>query len=160
MSNNDFHYRIIKARIAETLIKELFQNCGYSVFEYGMERSVPTILGKIQDRNEETAKQIRSMPDFVVQNAKNGKLDYVEVKYRKDGRFSLSDLIEDYPYKNAIFIIVSKHNIKAITFADLEESLTIQTKGVNLEEFPLFDLNKEMVWKYRRYTESFFDGVD
>lgn len=160
MSNNDFHYRIIKARIAETLIKELFQNCGYSVFEYGMERSVPTILGKIQDGNEETAKQIRSMPDFVVQNAKNGKLDYVEVKYRKDGRFSLSDLIEDYPYKNAIFIIVSKHNIKAIAFADLEEGLTIQTKGVNLEEFPLFDLNKGMVWKYRRYTESFFDGVD
>ena len=160
MSNNDFHYRIIKARVAETLIKELFQNCGYTVFEYGMERTVPGILGRFQDKEEETAKQIRSMPDFVVQNSQNGKLDYVEVKYRKDGRFSLSDLLEDYPYKNAIFIIVSKHNIKAMNYSKLEDGKNIQTDGVNLEEFPLFDLNKELVWKYRRYAESFFDGVE
>ncbi|WP_321996380.1 hypothetical protein [Draconibacterium orientale] len=160
MSNNDFHYRIIKARVAETLVKELFQNCGYTVFEYGMERTVPSILGRIQDKDEETAKQIRSMPDFVVQNSKNGKLDYVGVKYRKDGRFSLSDLIEEYPYKNAIFIIVSKHNIKAITYSELKEGKNIQADGVNLEEFPVFDLSKELVWKYRRYAESFFDGVE
>lgn len=160
MSNNDFHFRMIKARIAETLVKELFQNCGYTVFEYGMERTVPAILGKIQDKDEVIARQIRSMPDFVVQNSRNGKLDYVEVKYRKDGRFSIGDLIDDFPYKNAIFIIVSKHNIKVITYEDLESGKKIPGDGVNLEDFALFDLGKEMVWKYRRYAESFFDGVE
>lgn len=57
MSNNDFYYRIIKAHIAETLIKELFQNCGCTVLEYGMERTLPKILGKIQDKDDETMKQ-------------------------------------------------------------------------------------------------------
>lgn len=160
MPNQDFHYRLIKARIAETLIKELFQNCGYTVFEYGMERTVPAILGKIQDKNEETAKQIRSMPDFVVQNIENGKLDYVEVKYRKDGRFSLKNLIEGFPYKNAVFIVVSKYSIKAITFADLEEGKKLPDDGIKLEDFKSFDLDKQLVWKYRQYAESFFDGVE
>lgn len=160
MPNQDFHYRIIKARIAETLIKELFQNCGYTIFEYGMERSVPTMLGKIQDKNEETAKQIRSMPDFVVQNAANGKLDYLEVKYRKDGRFSIKDLIEGFPYKNAVFIVVSKRSIWAITYNDLELGKKLPGDGINLEDFKAFDLDKELVWRYRQYAESFFDGVE
>lgn len=160
MHNNDFHYRLIKARVAETLIKELFQNCGYTVFEYGMERTVPSILGKIQDKNEETAKQIRSMPDFVVQNINNGKLDYVEVKYRKNERFGLKDLIEGYPYKNAIFVIVSQKSIRAISFADLELGKKIPDDGSKLEEFKTFDLDKQLVWKYRQYAESFFDGVE
>ncbi len=160
MPNHDFHYRIIKARIAETLIKELFQNCGYTVFEYGMERIVPAILGKIQDKNEETAKQIRSMPDFVVQNIANGKLDYVEVKYRKDGRFSIKDLIEGFPYKNAVFIVVSKNSIRATTFADLEEGKKLPDDGIKLEDFKAFTLDKQLVWKYRQYAESFFEGVE
>ena len=160
MPNQDFHYRLIKARIAETLIKELFQNCGYTVFEYGMERTVPTILEKIQDRNEETTKQIRSMPDFVVQNIENGKLDYVEVKYRKDGRFSIKDLIDGFPYKNAIFIVVSKYSIKAITFSDLERGKKLPDDGIKLEDFKAFDLDKQLIWKYRQYVESFFDGVE
>lgn len=42
MFKNNFHYRMIKARIAETIVKELFQICGYSVFEHGMERAMPT----------------------------------------------------------------------------------------------------------------------
>lgn len=160
MHNQDFHYRIIKARIAETLIKELFQNCGYTVFEYGMERTVPSILGKIQNRNEETAKQIRSMPDFVVQNNKTGKLDYVEVKYRKNERFGLNDLIEGYPYKNAIFIIVSKTNIWIISYKELEQGKTIPHGGSPLENSELFMLDKSLIQKYKQYAISFFKGVE
>jgi hypothetical protein len=81
----------------------LFQNCGYTVSEYGMERTLPNILRKIQNRDEETAKQIRSMPDFVVQNPENGQLNYVEVKYRKSGKFRLSDLIKELWCSSASF---------------------------------------------------------
>ncbi|WP_319589274.1 hypothetical protein [uncultured Draconibacterium sp.] len=160
MPNKDFHYRLIKARVAETLIKELFQNCGYTVFEYGMERTVPTILGKIQDKDEETAKQIRSMPDFVVQCPENGQLNYVEVKYRKSGKFRLSDLIKDYPYKNAIFIIVSKSTIRVISYNELEQGNSLPANGCSLEDCETFNLNKELVEKYKTYSASFFDGVE
>lgn len=159
ISNNDFHYRIIKARIAETLVKELFQNCGYTVFEYGMERTVPAILGKIQDKQEKTAVQIRSMPDFVVQSP-SGVLHYVEVKYRKNGIFSISDLIKDFPFHNANFIIVSKQSIQVINYAELKEGKTLPQNNCNLADFKLFNLDKTIVEKYTQYASSFFEGVE
>lgn len=125
-----------------------------------MERTVPTILGKIQDKDEETAKQIRSMPDFVVQNIQNGQLNYVEVKYRKDGKFRLSDLLKDYPYKNAIFIIVSKQNIQAITYQELNNGNVLPNKMNNLEDLDQFDLDKSYIEKYKKYAFNFFDGVE
>ncbi len=36
-----FRYNMVKGRVAETLIQELFLSLGYNVFHYGMERSVP-----------------------------------------------------------------------------------------------------------------------
>jgi len=41
--NHNFHYRMIKARVAETIIKELFLVSGYNVFDYGMERSLRSL---------------------------------------------------------------------------------------------------------------------
>lgn len=38
-----FSENAIKGRVAETIIQELFLMLGYSVFHYGMERSVPGI---------------------------------------------------------------------------------------------------------------------
>lgn len=160
MEHQDFHYRIIKARVAETIIKELFQANGYIVYEYGMEKTLPNILGKIQDQDTEIAKSIRSMPDFVVQNAKDGKLDYVEVKYRKKGAFGLGDLISDYPYKNAIFIIVSKTAIQVCSFHQLDEGDYLPEKGYDLIDSELFELSRESVRKYTAYIQSFFDGIE
>lgn len=157
--NNDFHYRIIKARVAETLIKELFQNCGYTVFEYGMERTVPNIIGKIQDKNEETAIQIRSMPDFVVQNSIHGKLDYLEVKYRKNGQFNFHNLLKDYPYHNAIFVIVSKTDIYAISYKELVK-LNQGEALCKLEDYKHFSLDLALVEKYKAYAQAFFSGVE
>ena len=70
------------------------------------------------------------------------------------------NLIEDYPYKNAIFVIISKKRIRAISFSDLEQGKRIPDDGSRLEEFKTFDLDKQLVWKYRQYAESFFDGVE
>lgn len=160
MNNQDFHFRIIKARVAEAIIKELFQINGYTVFEYGMERTLPNILGKIKDQDADIAKSIRAMPDFVVQNTKNGKLDYVEVKYRKNGEFGLSDLIAHYPYKNAIFIIVSKEKIQVCTFNQLHEGHYLPEKAQDLIDSNLFDLNPNSVLKYIGYVQAFFKDIE
>lgn len=159
--NRNFHYRIIKARVAETIIKELFLVCGYNVFEYGMERSLPTITGRLNNDNSETAIQIRKMPDFVVQAPPPGnELFYVEVKYRKNGQFpSISDGIKNYPYTNAWFIVVSQRDIRCISYQQIIQGTKINSDNCLLENSGTFNLPIEVVHQFQKYAEQFFEGV-
>ncbi|MCW0483317.1 hypothetical protein [Gaoshiqia sediminis] len=156
---HNFQYQKIKGNIAETIIKGLFIDSGYNVFDYGMEKILPSILEKMKGLGDAIASEIRNMPDFVVQHAATGRLDYVEVKYRKDGCFKLAKP-EVFPYKNAWFIIVSKTDIQCISYADLlvEKELTSQSNRT-LENCANFDLKPEMVTKYRQYCKNFYKGV-
>nr|WP_319512346.1 hypothetical protein [uncultured Draconibacterium sp.] len=163
MQNNNFHYRMIKARVAETIIKELFQYCGYNVYEHGMERSMPTIAGKLNYDTSDTAMQIRKMPDFVVQAPPPiNKLHYVEVKYRKACDFPVSsDLIKDYPYTNAWFIIVSKKDIRCISCQQILAGEDLRCNDSYLLENVLeFGLDKKLVKQFTNYAVRFFEGVE
>jgi len=101
--------------------------------------------------NSEVAKAIRSMPDFVMQNTRNGELFYVEVKYRAWGHFALKDLIEEYPYTNAHFIIVTNRNIMHITYNELKEG----KRPVALKTNNLFGLSAQSLKVYREYVGEF-----
>jgi len=63
----DYRYRVIKGRIAETLIEELFLSIGYNVFRHGMENTVPSIVDLLKGVSSDVADNIRLMPDIVVQ---------------------------------------------------------------------------------------------
>lgn len=54
-----FHFRILKARIAETLIKELFKLNDCNVFNFGMEEVLPGITGSLNRDNSSEAQSIR-----------------------------------------------------------------------------------------------------
>lgn len=56
--------------------------------------------------------EIRSMPYFVVTDQKE-RVNYFEIKYRKDGTFKFETLGEDYKYSNGYLILVPKDNIQA-----------------------------------------------
>jgi len=161
--NNHFHYRMIKARIAETIIKELFQLCGFNVFEHGMERTMPTITGKLNCDESDTALKIRKMPDFVVQAPPpDNKLHYVEVKYRKSSNFpASSDNIKNYPYKNAWFIIVSKKDIRCISYQQIMAGENLKKDdSYLLENSKEFNLNTDLVKQFQKYATDFFNGVE
>lgn len=87
----------VKGRVAETIIQELFLAHGYNVFHYGMERSIPGIAQLTCKTFGPVQHQIRSMPDFVVQNRRNNRLHFVEVKYRANGHFSAEEIKGAYP---------------------------------------------------------------
>ena len=163
MLNNNFHYRMIKARVAETIVKELFQLCNFNVFEYGMERSMPTITGKLNYDNSDTALQIRKMPDFVVQSPPpESNLFYVEVKYRKNCKFpSPADDIQNYPYKNTWFIIVSKKDIRCISYSEIIDGKKLtDNDSYLLKNSNIFKLNKKLVIQFQNYAIKFFEGVE
>ncbi|HPE77977.1 MAG TPA: hypothetical protein P5210_03725 [Draconibacterium sp.] len=161
MNTNNFHYRVIKARVAETIIKELFLLSGYSVFDYGMERSMPSITGKLNMDNSETALQIRKMPDFVIQSPPpENELFYVEVKYRKNSQFptDADDLI-NFPYSNAWFIIVSQNNIRCISYNQILQGKNIMADDCLLGNSEIFHLEKKNVKLFQEYARQFFLGV-
>lgn len=66
-----YRYGMIKGRIAETLIQELFLSLGYNVFRYGMENTIPGIMELLKGVRSDVAQEIRRMPDFVMQNPKS-----------------------------------------------------------------------------------------
>ena len=90
-----FRYNMIKGRIAETLIQELFLSLGYNVFRYGMENTIPAIRTLLKGVKTQVANEIKDMPDFVMQNPNSNEVYFVEVKFRANGTFTRNDISKD-----------------------------------------------------------------
>lgn len=155
-----FRYNMVKGRVAETLVQELFLSLGFNVFHYGMERSVPGIANLLKGIKSPVAQEIRSMPDFIVQKPNNGEVFFIEVKYRASEQFSLKDLPEDYPWVNAYFIIVSKRHIKCINYAQLKAGEFIGPECHHyLSNRKEFELDKDTIVSFCNMAVTFFEGV-
>lgn len=152
---------MIKGRIAETLIEELFLSLDYGVFRYGMENTIPGIAKLLHGVRGDVASNIRKMPDFVIQHPKNKSVYFVEVKFRASGEFDKNDdSIKDYPYENTYFIIVSKKHIKCITYKELQEGKAITPTSKNyLGKRDEFGLDKEVIITFCDFAVKFFKEV-
>ena len=166
LSDDDISYRknMIKGRIAETLIEELFLSLDYNVFRYGMENTVPGIMEMLQDVENGVAHKIRRMPDFVVQHKRRSdKLFFIEVKFRKNETFTKEDLSDDYPFENSYFIVVSKNHIKCITYEELQEGKEVTPDSTNFlgerDEFNLNESQKQTIRQFCNFAVKFFQGV-
>ncbi|MFD2726279.1 hypothetical protein [Hyunsoonleella rubra] len=157
----NYRYNMIKGRIAETLIQELFLSLGYNVFHYGMEKTIPGIIELLKGVKTEVANEIRRMPDFVVQNPKTNEVFFIEVKFRKSGEYLPKDLPKDYPYSNAFIILVSKKHIKCISVRELEEGKEITPTSRNyLGSRKEFELDKNVIIDFCNFAVQFFEGVE
>ena len=155
-----FRYGMIKGRIAETLIQELFLSLGYNVFRYGMENTIPGIMELLKGVRSDVSDQIKRMPDFVVQNPRNKNVYFIEVKFRANETFSFSNLPKNYPYENAYFILVSKKHIKCITYSELVDGKEITPTSHNyLGNRKEFDLDKEVIIDFCDFAVQFFENV-
>ncbi len=162
MNEKEFQYRygMIKGRIAETLIQELFLTLGYNVFRYGMENTIPGIMELLKGVRSDVAQEIRRMPDFVMQNPKTKDVYFVEVKFRASGEFRFKDLPKDYPYTNAFIVLVSKRHIKCVTVAELEQGKEITPASQNyLGNRKEFSLDKEVIIEFCNFAVQFFENV-
>ena len=149
---------MIKGRIAETLIEELFLSMKYSVFRYGMENTVPGVMELLKGVRSDVANNIRRMPDLVVQKGK--EVYFIEVKFRANEQFTYKNLPKDYPYRNAFIIIVSKKHIKCITIPELEEGKEVSPNSKNyLGNRKEFDLDKQTIIDFCNFAIKFFRDV-
>lgn len=156
----NFRYGMIKGRIAETLIQELFLSLGYNVFRFGMENTIPGIMDLLKGVRSDVAQEIRRMPDFVMQNPINKEVYFVEVKFRANGEFKLKDLPKNYPYENAYIVLVSKKHIKCITVRELQDGKEITPTSHNyLGNRKEFDLDKDVIIEFCQFAIQFFENV-
>lgn len=155
-----FSLNSIKGRVAETIIQELFLAHGFNVFHYGMERSIPGIAQLTRKTRGEVNDRIRSMPDFVVQDQRNNRLHFVEVKYRANGMFSIDDIKGEYPWPHAYFVLVTKEHIKCLTWKQLSTGKAITPECTNLliKRVEL-GLNRQLIVQYTEVARKFFSGV-
>lgn len=157
---NENSHNMIKGRVAETIIQELFVANYYHVFNYGMERTLPGILSTIKMSSDEVSSAIRSQPDFVIQDRATGELMYVEVKYRASGCFSVDDLSDDFPYKNAHFVVVSPDRIQAIHYGELIKGFSLKnTSDRDVLSYPFFKLSLKSVNQFKGYVADFFGNT-
>ena len=155
-----YHYNMIKGRIAETLIQELFLSLKFNVFRYGMENTIPGIMDLLKGVRSDVANEIKRMPDFVVQDPRSNSVYFVEVKFRAAETFKYSDLPKDYPYGNAYVIIVSKKHIKCITVEELKNGKEITPTCKNyLGSRKEFDLDKQVIIDFCDFAVKFFENV-
>jgi hypothetical protein len=160
LSQKDYEYRysMIKGRIAETLIQELFLSLGYNVFRYGMENTIPGIMELLKGVRSDVATEIRRMPDFVI--AKDKNVYFIEVKFRANGSFKYSNLPENYPYENAFIVLVSKKHIKCLTVEELKSGKEITPESNNYLGYRKeFDLEKEVIIQFCNFAVKFFEQV-
>lgn len=157
---NSWVYNLIKGRIAETIIEELFLSLGFQVFKYGMENTIPGIMDLLKGVKDDVAMEIKRMPDLVVY--KDGQANFIEVKFRASGEFKLKDIDKkgDYPYQNALIVLVSKKHIKCISFQDLLDGKEITANCRNyLGSRKEFDTDKDKIIEYCKYAVKFFENV-
>jgi hypothetical protein len=155
-----YRYGMIKGRIAETLIQELFLSLSYNVFRYGMENTIPGIMELLKGVRSDVAQEIRRMPDFVIQNSHTKDVNFIEVKFRASGEFRFKDLPKDYPYTNAFIIVVSKRHIKCLSVAELAKGEEITPESRNyLGNRKEFDLDKDVIIDFCKFAVHFFENV-
>lgn len=162
LSDRQYNYRygMIKGRIAETLIQELFLSLGFNVFRYGMENTIPGIMELLQGVRSDVADNIRRMPDFVVQNRDTKAVHFIEVKFRASGEFNYEDLPKNYPYENAFIILVSKKHIKCLTYSELKQGKEFLPGSQNYLAYRKeFNLNKDVVIDLCTFAVKFFENV-
>lgn len=158
--DKSYRYGMIKGRIAETLIQELFLSLGYNVFRYGMENTIPGIMELLKGVRSDVAQEIRRMPDFVIQDPKTKSVFFIEVKFRASGEFKINDLPKNYPYENAYIVLVSKKHIKCISVQELKEGKEINLKTKNyLGSRKEFSLSKDVIVDFCDFAVQFFESV-
>jgi|ERR1700722_13665027 hypothetical protein len=155
-----FQHDMIKGRLAETLIEQLFLSMNYNVFRFGMENTIPGIMGLLKGIKSDVAQHIKRMPDFVIQNPKNDQVDFVEVKFRASEYFDYGGLKGDYPFSNVFIIVVSKRHIKCLSVEELKNGKCITPDCSSyLGSRKEFNLEKQVIVDFCEFACKFFANV-
>lgn len=84
---------VVKSRIAQSIVEEMFRYSGYQVYRFGYESVLRNLLQTSEkpDKDDEFSKVVARMPDLLV--VKDNLPNFIEVKFRKDGNLTRNEVI-------------------------------------------------------------------
>jgi hypothetical protein len=101
---------MLKGRMAETLVEELFKNSGNTIYRFGYEAILQNLtqIERSFSGENETEKRIRAIPDFIVID-NQGNPTLLEVKFRGNAQLHENDRerlmrIKDFWNAKIIFV--------------------------------------------------------
>jgi hypothetical protein len=88
-TNIIFTENLIKGKIAKIVFENMLREAGcFIILHFGYEYTLPELAcGTNFDKESETAKAVRTAPDFGVINNETKKVHLIDVKYRKTFRY-------------------------------------------------------------------------
>lgn len=164
-----FIYNLIKGKIAEQLVEQLFKDLGFDVYRCGIESNIPNhqrLLRELGEENAKSLKIIRDFPDYTVVCERTKTAFTIDVKYRAYGKLELTSF-KDYNYKNVIFLIINSdfmgivNSDEVIEKAKNKEFQEIENfeKFENAQVFNFDSSQKKTIRQYQKLAEHFFSKL-
>lgn len=116
---------MIKGRIAEAIVKCMFEDLGFEVIPYGYEHTCPTIAKKDRLIKGDVKNQIRKAPDFIIVDKEN-EANFIEVKFSADGVYRKPS---DYPFRECYIILLTPKYIGIEQYKNLDDETTMDGKN-------------------------------
>jgi hypothetical protein len=153
-ANLEFTRNLVKGRIAETIFSQMYrQNGNYTVLEFGYEKVIPQLAGRLYDHNDVVIETLRVAPDFAVIKQDTGHVRLIEVKYRrkldKDGTLKCAKKMHVSWNPSYLFIAT----LDGFYF---DEITTIIENGGDIS--PLEEISSELQEKYLQILIDFESG--
>ena len=151
----NFASNVVKGRIAETLIEEMFKKSGYQVYRFGYERLLENICQLKQELvDSSTFERIRSIPDFLVVDPE-GNVQLIEVKYRSSGEI-LPEELKKYAYfweEARIILVTPKEPHFRISYI---KRFCEDGKLYNLQNDKFTKIHPEIIREFSRVVQRYF----
>jgi hypothetical protein len=151
----DFASRVVKGRIAETLIEEMFKKSGYQVYRFGYERLLENISQLKQEIiRSNTFERIRSIPDFLIVGPK-GNIQLIEVKYRSSGEILPKEL-EKYAHfweEARIILVTPEEPHFRISYIN---QFCKDGKLYSLENDKFTEIHPEIIKEFSKVVKRYF----
>lgn len=165
----NFKYQLIKGRIAENIVQELFLSEGYQVYKFGIENNYPFLLQQIKGNDTKQSISLRIAPDLVILDPTNNEIFYVEVKFCSSSKYKLNRKIdlENYMhcYPNTFFFIVGCEYIYLIHIEEFVKAKEIDlTEDSNIERYEIsktasFSLRPMVIDQFKTIATNILQGV-
>jgi len=155
----NFSNRVLKGRIAETIVSEMLQEAGYFVYRFGYEGILQSLIqeGLPKMRSDSVvAEKIRTMPDFIVMN-KAGDVFFIEVKYRSsiENDQSFKDWVRKankrWPEAKLILVHPYEPYFQISTIFDYAKS----GKLYSLERDKFLKVDKKLITSYTELVKKY-----
>jgi len=159
---DSFNLFKLKGSIAQSIVESILIKFKYEVYPFGYENYYRSIVDGISQKSAPVINQMRVMPDLLVYDRNNNRLNFCEVKYTKtkdDQKYwILKNALDGYfKYWPSTILVVYRANNPMILAKNIEE---IDKEKLNVVESKNYGENYELNLDTFHPFYKYFPNID